>query len=260
MNTDKALVRQGSKTKAGLAAAAAIAVLLGGASTFARWAEEADLMVTGNDTDVIQAGGLDISISGGTLESVAWYDTSPEMPADGCPAGLSGNSWSTGVTPGYLGFDTEFEACEISALADFPIVPGDQLTGIVGIDLSDTGIDVTELVGEHLRVCVAIDGLNLEDATISGTFHKIWGDILRVTVDTEDDRLDPGQLLVTIDYEWGSTEEATAHFGHHGDAQNGTPAQLSDLISIADVTVLVEQYRTGVTVPTGYVCSDDSPL
>jgi len=88
------------KTKAVLCAGAAFAMLLGGGSTYAAWSDQGELALDPADIDT---GGWTFDLSQDTV----WYDVSPE----------------TGGTP-----------VPIADLADFPLVPGDVVQGVVTVD------------------------------------------------------------------------------------------------------------------------------
>ena len=165
-----------SKAKAGLAAAAGIAVLLGGSSTFARWAQEIDDEVTGTISDTITNGDWELGLEGAIDMYSTWFDThmnvrahvalnqdyqlvanafrNLEGPGDSRVYGDSLQTWALA--------NTDLEASETVpvayngqevAIGLVALVPGDTLLGIYEVDPESADPDI-KLNADHLRVYV----------------------------------------------------------------------------------------------------------
>lgn len=79
----RTVVRGPRRTKATLSFVAAVAVLLGGASTFARWADETQLIATGVGEKKIQTGDWDMRTEPLTITGEKWFDTHPKVVTSG---------------------------------------------------------------------------------------------------------------------------------------------------------------------------------
>jgi hypothetical protein len=191
----KTVVRRPNKTKAVVCLGAAVAVLVGGASTFARWAADVNLIATnGGDGTTIQAGEWDFSNVQLELNNVVWYDSSPEITSGyvgntdnahwddhsgntarltfGTPIPMPGSASNaaTSVAPMAIPLLTadgeSTRGIYDSELGLYAVVPGDQLTAVYCVDPSNL-LDNATLVGEHLKV--GIDATSLSYSP-SGTF------------------------------------------------------------------------------------------
>jgi hypothetical protein len=132
------------QAKAVVAVCVATAILLGGGSTYARWAQDVDATAT-IDAEIHTGGWEGVEID---VESVRWFDAHPA--ADGEGQGYVGASKDAAV--GLWQIDLEERA----------IVPGDRILGVItlGDDVSPGDLD-----GEHLQV--AVQGVDATGATVA---------------------------------------------------------------------------------------------
>ncbi|MCL2593972.1 MAG: hypothetical protein FWD83_00395 [Promicromonosporaceae bacterium] len=241
----KTTIRKPSKAKAGLCAAAAVAVLLGGASTFARWAEEADLLFTGVSDPTIFSGSWTLNDQEGDISLLGWFDTSAEVTDDTFEP--QGNDWIGDADYGDwldMPADANNGGLEIT-LADFAVVPGDQLTGIFAIALpADADID---LVGEHL--VVEVEGAVWDNIEMAPASFAAWGDTITVTPYTwldedwgpdDDGPLAEGEIAIVIEYAFG---DDIADSPAHHDAAAGNSLTLTGALTITGIKVTVVQTR-----------------
>ncbi|MCL2455180.1 MAG: hypothetical protein FWD18_07790 [Micrococcales bacterium] len=135
-------IRKGSRTKAAISTAAALAMLIGGASTFARWVEEDEREL---DAIAISTGWWEWDIK----QTEEWYDVSPE------------------ITDQSDGWDSDAEGVPIS-LATFLMVPGDVIKGVIEVEIDDL---VTH--GVHLDAVVSA----IDEGDVAAEAAVSWLDV-----------------------------------------------------------------------------------
>jgi alternate signal-mediated exported protein len=193
-------MRKSSKTKAAICGAAALAMLIGGASTFARWTEQADKDLTPVD---VTTGSWTWEVS----QTEEWYDISPEVTTD---------PWleADGVL---IGAD----------LADFPMVPGDIVKGVIAVSIDDL---VT--VGTHLEA--EVTAVDIDGQPVNTGF-------LVAVADIDDD----GNLVIKIEFPY--TDGDPGHLGDY-EAQNGVDNGPFS-VNLGSLSVTVTQVRDAYDNP-----------
>jgi len=244
-NSRKIMVKSGSKAKAVVAAGAGVAMLLGGASTFARWAAQGDVTMT-DDTE-IRTGQIVVDGISGTLEG--WYDISPEIADAGYTYPSNGYNNTEGAGGLEIINDTNGSAAVIGGYdvisgsgqggfeidpALFRMVPGDIVAALYTLENPDV-----ELVGEHLLVQVG--GADATEAYVDDIASYIEGTVLTAN---ELEGLEPNEVLVVLNFTLDDNV-GTNLAGWVTDHTNQSDHLLTEGLSVADLKVVVEQVREG---------------
>lgn len=179
--TTRTLKRQGNRTKAALVAGAGVAVLLGGSSTFAMWAQETSVgRETRPEAVAIQNGDGTFDLTDAIGTTVSWFDTHPavvdakgaykpasQLDEDGVHIGTDDREY-TGVTLSEFAGDAgsvngRYDGTQIDGIADVRFVPGDSLLGIYTVNHTVKGSDPGDAVmtGAHVRAKVTVKGTPL---------------------------------------------------------------------------------------------------
>ena len=262
-----------SKAKAGLAAVAGIAVLLGGSSTFARWAEDAS-------ADAIDSKGYSIingewEVTGLELDilEVAWFDTHPAVvnaagtykavtapycsngsgtteatcTGDWIFAGLGDGRGYGDTASTYLSSATvpsNLDGQEVD-LEQVKFVPGDSLLGIFTFE-NDGEVNVS-MLADHLRA--KVDGVHQgtgESYVSPGNFQNITDEITAVAYGSGSDGyswLGDNQIAVVVTYPYNDAEQVQISKNHY--ASDAGKTNKLETIGITGMTVtLVQVFET----------------
>ena len=256
-----------SKAKAGLAAAAGIAVLLGGSSTFARWAQEFDAPVSDTFTETITNGDWEVGADGDIELISVWFDTHPnvvvhslleqhyqsvaevwrlsEGPGDDRTYGDALDTWATANADlGESGKPTTTGTHngQLVELDDVRLVPGDTLIGVYEFDPDGEITPNVKLNADHLRVYIdgdyEIGDPDWDDIDFkSGAIGDVITAVIRDNSFTEDEGvtypfgwLRDNQVAVLIDYPWGSDsiQDSISHY-ETDNGEDGTAGGVSSV-------------------------------
>ncbi|MDR2723255.1 MAG: hypothetical protein LBB54_05980 [Cellulomonadaceae bacterium] len=200
-------VRKSNKTKALLCGAAALALLIGGGSTYALWSDQVPVLFTTEGDSPFALGEWSASVRLGPSD-VQMYDVSADLDEGyGCEEWLAdeeGSSishdhkrfydlrnvedvadWADGAGNCLWTGDWESDIAGLDydgypiELKRFPLVPGDTVLAVVELD-TENPVIAANLTGQNLKATIDAESLDLSGVNVTGKGAYTMDDILVV--------------------------------------------------------------------------------